>query len=120
MSTSSGSRVRREGTIATSSKEYARRARLARPISISVTGRVSHRVRPVENLLHCPPSRQVRDTACAMLELPDHLAPLLRPEPHLDVLGTSDPWPVPDGWLEATQQRLKVLAEGPRGRGGEA
>ena len=33
--TSSGSRVRRFGTIAISSKEYTRRARFARPISIS-------------------------------------------------------------------------------------
>jgi ATPase family protein associated with various cellular activities (AAA)/AAA lid domain-containing protein len=60
----------------------------------------------------------MRHTASAMLVLPAHLAPLLRPEPHLDVLGTSDPWPVPDGWLETTQQRLKVLAEDPRGQGG--
>src|SRR3954453_1449658 len=35
--TSSGSRVRRLGTTATSSKEYARRPRLPRPISISLT-----------------------------------------------------------------------------------
>src|SRR3954471_11625056 len=34
--TSSGSRVRRLGTIATSSKAYTRRPRLARPISISI------------------------------------------------------------------------------------
>src|SRR3954452_9850945 len=53
-----------------------------------------------------------------MLVLPENLAPLLRPEPHLDVLGTSDPWVLPAGWLEATQQRLKVLAEDPRGQGG--
>ncbi len=33
--TSSGSRVRRLGTTATSSKEYARRPRLPRPISTS-------------------------------------------------------------------------------------
>ena len=33
---SSGSRVRREGTIAMSSKPYARRAFLPRPISISI------------------------------------------------------------------------------------
>jgi hypothetical protein len=37
MSTSSGSRVRLEGTIATSSKPYARRAALPMPISISAT-----------------------------------------------------------------------------------
>ena len=59
-------------------------------------------------------------TACAMLVLPDHLAPLLRPEPHLDVLGTSDPWVLPPDWLESTQQRLKALAEDPRGQGGVA
>ena len=35
---SSGSRVRREGTIAMSSKPYARRAFLPRPISISIVG----------------------------------------------------------------------------------
>jgi hypothetical protein len=50
--------------------------------------------------------------------LPEHLAPLLRPEPHLDVLGTSDPWVLPPDWLETTQQRLKALAEDPRGQGG--
>ncbi len=33
--TSSGSRVRRDGTTATSSREYALRPRLPRPISIS-------------------------------------------------------------------------------------
>src|SRR4029453_2636995 len=36
MSTSSGSRVRREGTIATSSNPYARRAIFPLPISISI------------------------------------------------------------------------------------
>src|SRR5262245_12847550 len=36
MSTSSGSRVRREGTIATSSNPYARRATFPLPISISM------------------------------------------------------------------------------------
>ena len=60
----------------------------------------------------------MRHTASAMLVLPTHLAPLLRPEPHLDVLGTSDPWPLPEGWLEATQQKLKSLADDPRGHGG--
>ena len=60
----------------------------------------------------------MRHTACAMLVLPENLAPLLRPEPHLDVLGTSDPWVVPGDWLEATQQKIKALAEDPRGRGG--
>ena len=53
-----------------------------------------------------------------MLELPQNLAPLLRPEPHLDVLGTSDPWVLPSDWLETTQQKLKALAEDPRGQGG--
>ena len=37
MSTSSGSRVRREGTIAMSSNPYARRAFFPRPISISIS-----------------------------------------------------------------------------------
>src|SRR3954447_19936603 len=45
--TSSGSRVRRLGTMAMSSKEYARRPRLARPISISVTRARLTAVRPV-------------------------------------------------------------------------
>ena len=36
MSTSSGSRVRRDGTIATSSNPYARRATFPLPISISI------------------------------------------------------------------------------------
>ena len=60
----------------------------------------------------------MRHTASAMLELPLNLAPLLRPEPHLDVLGTCDPWVVPADWLETTQQKMKALAEDPRGQGG--
>jgi hypothetical protein len=55
-----------------------------------------------------------------MLELPENLAPLLRPEPHLDVLGTTDPWVLPADWLETTQQKIKALAEDPRGQGGIA
>ena len=55
-----------------------------------------------------------------MLELPEHLAPLLRPEPHLDVLGTSDPWVIPAGWMESTQQKIKTLVEDLRGQGGAA
>ena len=51
-----------------------------------------------------------------MLELPDHLAPLLRPAAHLDVLGTSDPWVIPDGWMEETQQKLRAIIEDPRSR----
>ena len=62
----------------------------------------------------------MRHTASAMLELPQNLAPLLRPEPHLDVLGTCDPWVLPADWLETTQQKLKALAEDPRGQGGVA
>jgi|tagenome__1003787_1003787.scaffolds.fasta_scaffold20981080_5 hypothetical protein len=53
-----------------------------------------------------------------MLVLPENLAPLLRPEPHLDVLGTSDPWVLPADWLETTQQKVRSLAEDPRGQGG--
>jgi hypothetical protein len=63
---------------------------------------------------------EMRHTASAMLELPQNLAPLLRPEPHLDVLGTCDPWVVPTDWLETTQQKIKALAEDPRGMGGVA
>src|SRR5690349_23086047 len=45
--TSFGSRVRREGTTATSSKENARRPRLPRPISISLlTGPAYRRAEP--------------------------------------------------------------------------
>ena len=62
----------------------------------------------------------MRHTASAMLVLPQNLAPLLRPEPHLDVLGTCDPWVVPADWLETTQQKMKALAEDPRGQGGVA
>ena len=36
------------------------------------------------------------------------------------MLGTSDPWPIPDDWLETTQQQMKVLAEDPRGVGGQS
>jgi hypothetical protein len=54
-----------------------------------------------------------------MVALPRHLAPLLAPGPFLDVLGTVDPWPVPDGWLEQTQQRLRAIVEDPRGEGVE-
>lgn len=53
-----------------------------------------------------------------MLVLPQHLAPLLAERPCLDVLGSSDPWPVPDTWLEDTQQAVRVLADDPRGFGG--
>ena len=49
-----------------------------------------------------------------MIDLPEHLAPLLSGHPHLDVLGGEDPWPIPDGWLEEVQQRIRELAEDPR------
>ena len=45
------------------------------------------------------------------LVLPDHLAPLLGSAEFIDVIGTSDPWVVPDGWLEQTQQELRRLVE---------
>ncbi len=45
------------------------------------------------------------------LVLPDHLAPLLGSADFIDVIGTSDPWVVPDGWLEQTQQELRRLVE---------
>ncbi|RHW28913.1 AAA family ATPase [Nocardioides immobilis] len=45
------------------------------------------------------------------LVLPDHLAPLLGAAEFIDVVGTSDPWVVPDGWLEDTQQELRRLVE---------
>ena len=49
-----------------------------------------------------------------MIDLPEHLAPLLSGHPHIDVLGSEDPWPIPDGWLEETQQRIRELAADPR------
>jgi len=49
-----------------------------------------------------------------MLALPEHLGLLLSGTPYLDVLGTTDPWPLPDGWLEATTERLRGLALDPR------
>jgi ATPase family protein associated with various cellular activities (AAA)/AAA lid domain-containing protein len=49
-----------------------------------------------------------------MIDLPEHLAPLLSGHPHLDVLGSEDPWPIPDGWLEGLQQKLRELAHDPR------
>lgn len=49
-----------------------------------------------------------------MIDLPEHLEPLLSGHPHLDVLGSEDPWPIPDGWLEELQQKLRELAEDPR------
>jgi hypothetical protein len=49
-----------------------------------------------------------------MIDLPEHLEPILSGHPHLDVLGSEDPWPIPDGWLEETQQRIRELAQDPR------
>ncbi len=49
-----------------------------------------------------------------MIDLPEHLAPLLSGHPYLDVLGSEDPWPIPDGWLEDVQQKIRELAEDPR------
>jgi SpoVK/Ycf46/Vps4 family AAA+-type ATPase len=49
-----------------------------------------------------------------MIDLPEHLAPLLSGHPYLDVLGSEDPWPIPDGWLEDVQQKVRELAEDPR------
>ena len=49
-----------------------------------------------------------------MIDLPEHLEPLLSGHPHIDVLGSEDPWPIPDGWLEELQQKLRELAADPR------
>ena len=57
-----------------------------------------------------PPAYTLDD----MIDLPEHLAPILSGHPHIDVLGSEDPWPIPDGWLEETQQRIRQLAEDPR------
>ena len=53
-----------------------------------------------------------------MIDLPEHLAPILSGHPHLDVLGSEDPWPIPDGWLQETQQRIRELTEDPLGQFG--
>ncbi|GAA3817124.1 AAA family ATPase [Nocardioides panacisoli] len=47
----------------------------------------------------------------SQLQLPAHLAPLLGDAPYVDVPGAGDPWPIPDGWLEQTQQGIKALME---------
>src|SRR5688500_4376784 len=69
--------------------------------------------------IRTPRSGQTRTTMTELV-LPDHLAPLLGSAEFIDVVGTSDPWVVPDGWLEDTQQELRRLVErlGP-GRAGE-
>ncbi len=54
-------------------------------------------------------------TLDVMIDLPEHLAPILSGHPHIDVLGSEDPWPIPDGWLQETQQRIRELADDPRG-----
>jgi Cdc6-like AAA superfamily ATPase len=55
-----------------------------------------------------------------MIDLPEHLAPILSGHPHIDVLGSEDPWPIPDGWLEEVQQRIRELADDPRTHTGAA
>lgn len=52
-----------------------------------------------------------------MLVLPPHLAPLLSGRPVLDAVGYADPWPIPEGWTQQVQQRVRELAEDPRGFG---
>lgn len=52
-----------------------------------------------------------------MLVLPPHLAPLLSGRPFLDAVGYADPWPVPEGWLEELQHKIRDLADDPRGHG---
>ena len=57
----------------------------------------------------------------SQLALPDHLAPLLGTSPFIDVVGMSDPWAVPDRWLEETQQAIRGLIERfPPAQAGEA
>ncbi len=51
-----------------------------------------------------------------MIDLPEHLAPILSGNPHLDVLGSEDPWPIPDGWLQETQQRIREITDDPLGQ----
>ena len=55
-------------------------------------------------------------TSDDMIDLPEHLAPILSGHPHLDVLGSEDPWPIPDGWLQETQQRLRAITDDPLGQ----
>lgn len=47
----------------------------------------------------------------SQLQIPHHLAPLLGDAPYVDVPGAGDPWLIPEGWLEETQQRIKALME---------
>lgn len=47
----------------------------------------------------------------SQLVLPAHLAPLLGSRPFIDVIGSSDPWVVPDPWLEETQQAMRGLVD---------
>lgn len=47
----------------------------------------------------------------ARLELPLHLAVLMSGRPYIDVIGPADPWPIPAGWWDRTQQRVRELVE---------
>ncbi|HET9647715.1 MAG TPA: AAA family ATPase [Microlunatus sp.] len=48
------------------------------------------------------------------LVLPEHLAVLMSGQPYIDVVGASDPWPIPSGWWERTRSRVRELVADPR------
>lgn len=48
------------------------------------------------------------------LVLPDHLAVLMSTRPHLDVIGSTRPWEIPDGWWETARARVAELVADPR------
>ncbi len=50
----------------------------------------------------------------SQLVLPDHLAVLMSGQPYVDIIGVSDPWPVPSHWWEYARQRVHALVEDPR------
>ena len=58
-----------------------------------------------------------------MPRLPDGLAPLIGSKPYLDVLGTTDPWVIPDGWFDemapqiASELKAAALAAAGAGEG---
>ena len=48
------------------------------------------------------------------LVLPPHLAVLMSGRPYIDVVGTAHPWPVPAGWWDQANARVRELVEDPR------
>jgi hypothetical protein len=48
------------------------------------------------------------------LVLPEHLAVLMSGRPYIDVIGPSQPWPIPAGWWDHARSRVRDLVEDPR------